>query len=369
MAIAPGVAPSTALTLLVCTVGRASLPQVLDAIARLDLPPSGRVEIVVVDNRGGDPAIASAVAALRVRVPALAVRLIVESRQGVAHARKRGIAVARGELIAFVDDDCLLSEDWVRRTLAFAAEHPRAGVVGGRTELRWSREPSSLALAYGESLARQDWGEERFRVAADETRCPCGAGLVLRREAILDAGWLTRGRLVGRHVRRPGAGEDTEVALMVREAGWEVWYEPTLRVQHLVGDERTHLAHLLWLHYGFGRAEIYLRLLGRRLPLDRRRRWRGVAWALAELPPVLRRFWWGFVRYEHERPTWLIRLVWTLGCINGAGALLVRGRVDRSAGRAPAPPRPSASPPTAQRHARRGPVPPARARRTAARRG
>lgn len=44
------------------------------------------------------------------------------------------------------------------------------------------RRPSSLVLAYGESFARQDWGVDAVRMAAHETQCPCGAGLVLRRQ-------------------------------------------------------------------------------------------------------------------------------------------------------------------------------------------
>jgi len=315
-------------TLLVCTKGRATLPAVLAGIAGLDVPEHAYVETVVVDNSGGHPGVATAVATLRLRAPALDVQLIVEPRRGVTHARRRGIAAAQGELVAFIDDDCLLAEDWLRQGLAFAAEHPSAGVIGGRTELRWEHDPSSLVLAYGESLARQNWGDEPFRLAAHDTRCPCGAGLVLRRQAILESDWLTNGRLVGRHSRRAGAGEDTEVALMVRDAGWEIWYAPALRLHHVVAAERTSLRHLLWLHYGFGRAEIYLRLLGRGLPLDRRHRLLGMRWALAELAQVFGRFWMGFVRYENERPTWLIRLAWALGCVNGAGALLVRGRVD-----------------------------------------
>jgi GT2 family glycosyltransferase len=314
-------------TLLVCTRGRATLPAALDSVARLDVPPDARVEAVVVDN-GAGAAAAHAVAALRERAPSMAVRLLDEPRRGVAHARRRGIAAAAGELIAFVDDDCVLEPDWLRQVVEFAADHPRAGVVGSRNELRWEREPSPLALAYGESFARQDWGPTPFRLAPDDPRCPCGAGLVLRREAVLDSGWLARGSLRGRHPRRAGAGEDTEVALMVRAAGWEVWYAPALRVRHLVTAERTSVRHMLWLHHGFGRAEIYLRLLARGLPLDRRNRRLGVRWALGELASVLRRFPRGFVRHRDERPTWLIRLAWAVGCLNGAAALLVRGRVD-----------------------------------------
>ena len=314
------------ITLLVCTSGRETLPAALGAIARLDMPAGVGVETVVVDNSGGG-ATTDAASELRERRPAIAVRLLEEPRRGVAHARRRGIAAARGKLVAFVDDDCLVAPDWLRQVLAFAARRPRAGVIGGRNELRWERAPSHLAIAYGESLARQDWGPRPLRLDPRDPRCPCGAGLVLRRDAVLGSGWLDHGRLRGRHPRLPGAGEDTEVALMVRAAGWEVWYAPELRVSHLVSEGRTGVPHMLWLHYGFGRAEIYLRLLARGLPLDGLHRRLGIRWALGELGRVLGRFPLGFVRYRDERPTWLIRLAWALGCVDGAVALLVRGRV------------------------------------------
>lgn len=312
------------LTLLVATLGRPTLAATLDAIGALRVPPSASVETVVVDNSGGSR-VSDIVAAFQDSRPDLDLRLVTEPRPGVARARKRGLAIARGELVAFVDDDCILARDWAQHALAFAATHPCAGAFGGRNELRWERDPPWLADAYGDSLARQDWGGTAFRLPGHGTWCPCGAGLVLRLGAVREAGWMERGFLAGRTRTRSAAGEDTEVQLMVRAAGWEVWYEPALRLEHVIPAERTRLRHLLWLHHGFGRTDIYLRLLARGEAIDRRARWRGLGWALAELPPIVRRFPAGFVRYRAERPTWLIRLVWATGCIIGACELLVRG--------------------------------------------
>jgi cellulose synthase/poly-beta-1,6-N-acetylglucosamine synthase-like glycosyltransferase len=337
------------LTLLVCTVGRPTLAATLESVGQLGVPPGASIETVVVDNGGGAP-VADAVALFKRSWPGHDVRLLTELRPGVAYARKRGLAMARGEVVALVDDDCTLAADWALHALSFAAAHPRAGAFGGRNELRWERDPTPLASAYGESLARQDWGETAFRLPDGGTRCPCGAGLVVRSAAVLEAGWLERGLLPGRHGNRAAAGEDTELALMVRAAGWEVWYAPALRLDHVIPTERTRLRHLLWLHYGFGRAEIYLRLLARGQAVDRRAQWRGLGWALAEVPPILRRFPSGFLRYRAERPTWLIRLVWAAGCVIGACVLLLQA-------------------PTAQTHSRRGPGLRARAWRTALRRG
>jgi hypothetical protein len=51
-----------------------------------------------------------------------------------------------------------------------------------------------------------------------------------------------------------------------------------------------------------------------------------MAWATGVLVEVLRRYREGYVRYEDERPTWLIRLSYARGCLEGAARFLLTGR-------------------------------------------
>jgi len=56
-----------------------------------------------------------------------------EPRRGVAYARNRGVEVARGEILAFTDDDCVPEPGWLRAMAERFASDPTIGLVGGKT--------------------------------------------------------------------------------------------------------------------------------------------------------------------------------------------------------------------------------------------
>jgi glycosyltransferase involved in cell wall biosynthesis len=312
------------LTLIVCTHNNAPmLDGALESIAQQSLPSGIRWEALVVANRCTDET-ADVALGWRTsgRIPRL--RYVDERRLGLSFARKRGLRESYGQLVGFVDDDCRLAPDWAAQALRFAAEHPRAGAFGGKNELLWEVPPTPLAELYGESLARQDLGSAPRRMPVIDWRMPVGAGLVLRRRAWIDSGWMDQSGLRSRSPRNLGAGEDAEISLRIRRAGWQVWYAPELRLRHLITPDRMKLAYLRRLHRGFGRADVFLRALAG--PPRPHPRLEGLAWSVGVLVEVLRRYQEGYVRYEDERPTWLIRLSYARGCIEGAIRFLLTGR-------------------------------------------
>jgi glycosyltransferase involved in cell wall biosynthesis len=312
------------LTLLICTHNNAGLLDgALEKIAQQVLPPDARWEVLVVANRCTDetPEVVRRWGASG-RIPRL--RYISERRLGISHARERGLRESHGRLVGFVDDDCLLAPDWATQALRFAEANPRAGAFGGINELAWEVPPTRVADLYGESLARQDLGPVPRLMPVNEWRMPVGAGLVVRRQAIIDSGWIEHGQLSARGPRSLGAGEDTEISLRIRRAGWEVWYSPELRLRHVIPPERMTLAYLRRLHRGFGRADVFLRSLDR--APQPHPRLDGVAWAVGVLREVIERYQEGYLRYENERPTWLIRLSYARGCLEGAFRFLLTGR-------------------------------------------
>ena len=108
---------------------RNDLARLLEHLARLNPQP---LEIIIVENDGRRQC-EDLVAEHAERLP---VRYAVEPVAGVARARNCGLELARGEIIAFTDDDCEPVPTWLAELSAPFVGNPHLGVVGGRTSTR-----------------------------------------------------------------------------------------------------------------------------------------------------------------------------------------------------------------------------------------
>src|SRR5439155_25866474 len=103
------------------------LRECLAALAELDYP-RGRFEVIVVADGGGvSPEALAETLGERVRAT-----LLSGPRAGPAAARNAGAARARGELLAFTDDDCRPARSWLRRLAERHLEQPERA-LGGHT--------------------------------------------------------------------------------------------------------------------------------------------------------------------------------------------------------------------------------------------
>ncbi|HYO61522.1 MAG TPA: glycosyltransferase, partial [Actinomycetota bacterium] len=96
----------------VCTYDNAaSLELVLGALARQAVPADVDWGVLVVDNNctDGTPALLERLGA----EGSLPLRVVRETVQGLTPARRRGVAETSRDWIAFVDDDCVVGDDWV----------------------------------------------------------------------------------------------------------------------------------------------------------------------------------------------------------------------------------------------------------------
>jgi glycosyltransferase involved in cell wall biosynthesis len=113
-------------SVVICTRnGALRLPWVLDAVAVQHLPEGVNVEVVVVDDGSTDTS---------ADVARKHGARVVELRpgRGIAAARNTGLWTARGDLVAFTDDDCLPQPGWIG-ALVRGFEDPTVVGVGGRT--------------------------------------------------------------------------------------------------------------------------------------------------------------------------------------------------------------------------------------------
>jgi len=232
----------------------------LDALDRQTLP-AARFEVIVVDNaRDGDAAIAAVVAAHAPRA-----RLLHEPRPGSYAARNRGIADARGAIVAFTDADCVPRPDWLERGVAALSANPGIGLVGGRIEVT-AKDPSrpTAAEAYELSFG---FPQERY---VTELGFAATANAITRR-SVLDA--------VGPFRADLQSSGDWELGQRVR-AAFRLAYARDAVVAH---PARATLRELVAKRR---RVELGRAVLGLS-PQTGWPAWRFLAWAVVQaLPPV-----------------------------------------------------------------------------------
>jgi GDP-L-fucose synthase len=115
-------------SVIVPTLGNTTrLSRLLAALAAQASPAGGWELILAADGASLDPAVESAVRALGVHAT------IVDGGGGPGASRNRGVAPARGEWLAFTEDDCTPAPDWLACAAARLAQVPDAEVLAGVT--------------------------------------------------------------------------------------------------------------------------------------------------------------------------------------------------------------------------------------------
>jgi GT2 family glycosyltransferase len=99
----------------------------LDALGRQSYPPE-LFEIIVVNNMPSLPAPGN------YKLPGNCI-VIDEHKPGSYASRNAGIRIAKGEIIAFTDADCIPDMDWLTNGISFMEQNPDVGRVAGKIEL------------------------------------------------------------------------------------------------------------------------------------------------------------------------------------------------------------------------------------------
>ena len=219
------------LTVAIPTYNRADLlRQTLVGVTRQDFPAE-RFEVLVIDNNSTDRTREIVAQFGGVRP---APRHVVETRQGLDHARNRALAEARGEVVVFADDDILVESRWLRElTAPLLADAARViGAVGGEVVPIFPDGLPPWVAGWHSPLAfRGDAGP----VAAP--RCPMGANLAIPRWVFDRVGPFASG--LDRSGGSYFSGGDAELIRRIRAAGLEVWFAPAARALHQMPAART----------------------------------------------------------------------------------------------------------------------------------
>jgi GT2 family glycosyltransferase len=161
-------------------------------------------------------------------------------------------------LVSFVDDDNWVCPDWVLRVAEVMSSHPNVGACGGKIEPAFEIAPPAWFDRFKGNYAIGAQAEAGGDVT-DDRGYLWGAGLTIRKSAY--QGLLARGFssiLTGREGGNLAAGEDAELCLAFRLAGWRLWYDPCLRLVHYVPAARLKWSYLCRIVRGFGSSSVGL---------------------------------------------------------------------------------------------------------------
>jgi glycosyltransferase involved in cell wall biosynthesis len=245
--------PQPRLSVILPTYNRAaSLRGAIDALLRQDAP-SRDYELVVVDNNSAD-----GTAALLGSVGDRRLRAIRETRQGLSHARNAGLAVSRGDYVAFTDDDVEVAPDWVSTIISTLDARQDVDGLGGRVLPAWRAErPAWLTKSHWAPLALQDHGDQKRVFDRWSPVGLVGANLAFRRSVFARIGPFAPD--VQRVADGIGSTEDHELLARLYAAGGRMLYLPRMLVLARVQPDRCERDYHRRWHEGHGRFHALMR--------------------------------------------------------------------------------------------------------------
>ncbi len=235
-------------SVIIPTYNRAALLR--DAVRSvLDQETQTTFEIIIVDNNSQDDT-RSVVHDLIADHPGR-ITYILETEQGNAHARNRGVKSARAGVIAFLDDDVIVEKNWLASLKEVLDARADLSFVGGKVLPQWNGPPPSwLTPEHWSPLALLDYGPEDLIISGNSPRGLLTANIAFRKSVFAETGAFSP------HLQRVknaiGSMEDTEFLLRVCRSGKQGMYSPRMVARAPVEPERlTKNYHRRW-HMGHG---------------------------------------------------------------------------------------------------------------------
>lgn len=237
------------LSVAICTFNRAALlSRALQSV--VDQNYEGDFEILIIDNGCTDNT-REIVAAWERRDAR--VRYILERRAGISQARNRAMREARGDYLAFLDDDAWADGNWLAGLLNVTKNvEPKPACVVGPVSLVWEgKRPEWFPARFESLLCSYRMGDEsRFLKPGDYLLT---TNSVFHRATLLKLGGMRtdlghkRSALIG--------GEDNDIFNRLLAGGHRVYYEASANVFHPVPKERQTKRYLLRRLFWDGAAQ------------------------------------------------------------------------------------------------------------------
>ena len=240
------------ISIIIATYNRGkSLAQTLDDILLLEIGDTFDYEVIVVDNNSTDDT--RKVVDDQLSTWGGRLRYFFEPTPGKSYALNKGVQEARGEILAFTDDDVELEATWLSELVKCFEQYQCDGVGGRVLPIYPADTPQWIkanAVQMAGAVVIYEYGDAVKPLA--KTMYPfIGANYAFRRQMFSEYGLFREDLGPG----APAMGEDTELVERLLTKGKRLYYCGKALVHHPYDPKRMNWRQLARWHMAIGRFD------------------------------------------------------------------------------------------------------------------
>ncbi len=240
----------SSISIIICfyNAGNKLMPT-LQHIKALDISSITACELILVNNNSNDESCNIIMKELQ-GFTLLPWRIVDEKTPGLSNARLKGIAESQYEYILFCDDDNWLAPDYIQKAIPILKSNRNIAVLGGYGEAVSDIKFPEWFVKYQNFYAVGEQFPHNGRVFGVRN-VVYGAGMIVQRKAweyIVSKGFTFF--TLGRTGKSLSSGEDSEMCLAFQIAGFDIWYNNSLRFKHYIEPKRLTITYLQRLQKG-----------------------------------------------------------------------------------------------------------------------
>ncbi len=240
------------ISVVICTYNRAAyIRDAMESLYKQTLSKEAW-EVIIVNNNSVDNTEAICVDFIHSH-PDAHIYYFNEPKQGASFARNTGAQHAQSPLLCFMDDDAIAEKEYLDRIVAFFPQHPDAGGLGGRIIPRYiPREPRWMSHYVSSLVGHFNYSNEV--TVFSPNKYPLESNMVVRKTDFDTIGGFSTALpgVVGT-LRIGGEGKD--LFLRLKALDRIIYYDPAIRVHHVVETAKLTREYMYRVASGIGRGE------------------------------------------------------------------------------------------------------------------
>ena len=237
-----------------CYNGEKTIHSCLEALGKQKNSINFKWELILVDNNPSENI--TRLAQDEWNNENISMKIVSEKREGLLHAKLKGYKESTFSLLAYLEDDTIIADNWLENVYKHFIDYPDCGIVGGNNKPIYMIEPPFWLKNYIHQFAVGKQGKKEIENITESRGYLWGAGIVVRK-SILDTG-IAGGFIFADARRRDHlvSGVDTEFCWLARVLGLKLYYNENLQLVHVINAHRMSWINMQQLYRKLGSESI-----------------------------------------------------------------------------------------------------------------